>query len=99
MSKAASSAPSTGVDLDQPGCQSELRRVVDGVLELDLLGTFEVDRTVEVGIVGAMSSSKRGNFDGDPGQSGRRGSCQNVETRFVDSDGPKCRKVCRSCWR
>ena len=88
MSKAASSTPSTGVDLGQPGVEASF----DGVLELDLLGTFEVDRAVEVGIVGAMSSSKRGNLDVDPGQSGRRGSCQNVETGSVDLDEPKCRK-------
>lgn len=81
------------------GVEASFGGVVDGVLELDLLGTFEMDRAIEVGIVGAMSSSKRGNLDGDPGQSARRGSCQNVDTGSVDSDEPKRRKLCRSCWR
>jgi hypothetical protein len=60
----------------QPGVEASFDGVVDGVLELDLLGTFEVDRAVEVGIVGAMFSSKRGNLDGDPGQLARRATAK-----------------------
>lgn len=55
---------------------------------------------VEIDLVVIGRGGTRSNLDGDPGQSGRRGGCQNVKAGSVDPEPirgaePICTKLCR----